>query len=180
MIDPPRDFADKMFRDLLLKPDNLQGFLFDAVPQIAQNFIFSKLNQVPPRFLLPDGRGKEADLLFEIPYRLGNEERLALVCVLIENQSRPDRLIPLRMLLSLVLYWEKQWSVWLAAPSPKDEFRLSMVLPIVFYTGLGSWGSARSIADLLAEPEFFRQFSAPDLETVVLGIVRRHRVPKCF
>src|SRR5277367_789282 len=99
-----RDFADKEFGDLLKKPENLRGLLLDAVPQLADRFDYSRANFVSPKFRLPDGRGREADLLFEIPYRLENEERLALVCILIEHQSRPDPRMAFRMLLYLVLY----------------------------------------------------------------------------
>lgn len=65
----------------------------------------------------------------------------------------------LRTLLYVVLYWENQWSNWEKLPSPKAEFRLPPVLPIVFHTGTTPWGSARSIAELLDDPEAFHPFA---------------------
>ena len=114
---------------------------------------------MPVDFLLPDGRGREADLLFEIPFGTGDQEKIALVCVLLEHQTRPDPRMPLRTLLYVVLYWEKQWSAWEQTPPPRPDFCLRPMLPIVFHTGTEVWGSARTIQDLLGEPGAFHRFA---------------------
>ena len=159
MDEPLRDFADRFFRDALRNPENLRDFLMDVVPVLAPAFDFSRVNFIEPKFLLPNWLRREADLLFEIPYRFGDDERLALVCVLIEHQTRPDPRMPLRMLLEVALYWERQLQTWEQAASPKDEFRLSPVLPIVLHSGDRPWGSAKSIADMLGPPEAFHPFA---------------------
>lgn len=171
MNDQVREHADKAFREALRKPDNLRELIRARVPELADGFDFEQMRSVPPKFLLPDGRDREADLLFEIPYRFGESATLALVCVLIEHQTNPDPRIPLRTLLYIVLYWEKKWSEWEALPSPKSEFRLPPVLPIVFHTGATPWGSARSIKDLLGEPEAFHAF-APDWQPLFWELPR--------
>jgi hypothetical protein len=152
-------FADKAMRDALLKPDNLRALLRASVPHLAEGFDFTRVRNIPVHFLLPDGRGREADLIFEIPYRMGDEEKLALVCVLIEHQTRADQLMALRTLLYVVLYWEKYWSDWEAAPAPKKPFGLPPALPIVFHTGTMPWGSPRSLLELLDEPAGFHSFA---------------------
>jgi hypothetical protein len=153
--EPLRDFADRFFRDALRNPENLREFLMDAVPTLASGFDFTRVNFIEPTFLLPNWRRREADMLFEIPYRSGEEERIALVCVLIEHQTRPDP----RMLLEVVLYWERQWQTWGKAEQPKDEFRLTPVLPIVLHTGVQPWGSTRTLADMLGPPDAFHPFA---------------------
>jgi hypothetical protein len=159
MSEPVRDYADKAIRDALLQPDNLRDLIHSQVPDLADRFDFTRVSLVSVDFLLPDGRGREADLLFEIPFRSGNDEQIALVCVLLEHQTRPDPRMPLRTLLYVVLYWEKQWSAWEQAPPPRPEFRLPPVLPIVFHTGTQTWGSARTIKDLLGEPSVLHHYA---------------------
>ena len=164
--DAIRDYADKMFRLLLQHPDNLREFLQSAVPELADRFDFSRAKLLDREFVLPDWRGREADLLFEIPYRLGDEERIALVFVLIEHQTRPDPRMPLRTLEYTVLYWDRCWKAWEEAKGEKGPFLLPPVLPIVLHAGARPWGSARTIADMLGEPASFHRF-APVWEPLI-------------
>jgi hypothetical protein len=156
---PLRDFADRFFHDALRNPENLREFLMDAVPTLAPGLDFSRVNYIEPTFLLPNWLRREADLLFEIPYRFGGAERKALVCILIEHQTRPDPRLPLRMLLEVALYWERQLREWEKAALPKGEFRLTPVLPIVLHSGGRPWGSARTISDMLGPPAAFFPFA---------------------
>ena len=98
-------------------------------------------------------------MLFEIPYRFDEGERLALVCVLIEHQTRPDSRMPLRTLLEVALYWDQQSQTWENTLQPKDDFRLTPVLPIVLHAGDKPWGSARSLAAMLGPPAAFHPFA---------------------
>jgi len=137
--EPLRDFADRFFRDALRRPENLRDFLMDAVPKLAAGFDFERVKEVDPDFLLPDWRRREADLLFEIPYRSGTEECVALVCVLIEHQTKADPRMPLRTLLEIALYWDRQWRTWDKETPQEKPFRLNPVLPIVLHTGAHAW-----------------------------------------
>lgn len=159
MPEPVRDFADKIMREALQAPANLRDLLRARVPDLADGFDFDHVHSIPSQFLVPDGRGREADLLFEIPWRRGAIEKLALVCVLLEHQTNPDPRMPLRTLLYVVLYWEKKWAEWESLPAPRSEFRLPPVLPIVVHTGTRPWGSPRTIAELLGEPDEFKAFA---------------------
>src|SRR6266849_2454249 len=103
-----RDFVDRVMRDLLSQPANLRGLLGDVVPDIIEGFDFEKMKPVRREFFLGNWRSREADLLFEIPYRLPDREDWALVCVLLEHQTKADWRIPLITLIYAVLYWEWQ------------------------------------------------------------------------
>jgi hypothetical protein len=157
--EPLRDFADRFFHAALQDSENLREFLMDAVPTLAAGFDFSRMQSVNPDLLLPNWLRPEADLMFEIPYRFDAGERLALVCVLVEHQTRPDPRMPLRTLIEVVLYWERQWRTWEQSPQPKEEFRLPPVLPIVLYPAPRPWGSARTLAELLGPPDAFHAFA---------------------
>ncbi len=153
------DIADRVFRKSLQHPENLRAFLEEVLKDLAKGFDFSRAKLLPRDFLLDDWRGREADLLFEIPYRSADGEQLVLVCVLIEPQSQPDPRIPLRTLIYSVLYWEREWRQWELLPAPRPEFRLTPIVPLVLHTSSHVWGSNRTISDLLGGPEAFRAFA---------------------
>jgi hypothetical protein len=156
---PVRKLPDHLFRQTLKHPANLRAFLEEAVPHLAPGFDCPRARLMEREFPLDDWRNREADLPFEIPYRTGSEEVLALVCVLIEHQSDTDLVMPLRMLYFAVVYWERQWHEWERQPRPKPALNLRPVLPIVLYTGGVPWGSNRTLADLLGEPAAFHAYA---------------------
>src|SRR6058998_40761 len=148
----PRDLPDRVIRQALRHPANLRAFLHQAAPALAGGFDCDRSRLLEREFPLDDWRRREADLPFEIPYRLGDEERWALVYVLLEHQSAEDPAMPLRLLYFVVLYWERQWRAWEQQAAPKPPLRLSPVLPLVLYTGAGPWENNRTLHDLLGEP----------------------------
>src|SRR5258708_2711422 len=95
---PPRHPPDPVLPQSLHHPANLRAFLRRAVPQFAEGFDCERAHFLDRDFPVDDWRRREADLPFEIPYRIGNEELWALVCLLIEHQSEADAVMPLRML----------------------------------------------------------------------------------
>ena len=110
-------------------------------------------------FPTDDWRRRESDLLYEIPFRADDGVQLTLVCVLIEHQSEPDPLIPLRTLLYALFFWERQWKDWEQAKPPKTALRLWPVVPLVLHTGPRRWGSNRELADLIDGPDAVRAFA---------------------
>ena len=93
----PRDLADRVIRQAPQHPANLRAFLHQAVPALAGGFDCERGRLLEREFPLDDWRRREADLPFEVPYRLGDEELWALVYVLIEHQSGEDPVMPLRL-----------------------------------------------------------------------------------
>jgi hypothetical protein len=162
MTDALRDFTDRAVRDLLTQPDNLRELLAAAAPGLAAGFDVDRMRPAPREFLLGNWRHREADLLFEIPYRTGPDtEAWALVCVLVEHQTKTDWQIPLKTFVYAAAYWEWQWRTWEEAKAPKAALALTPVLPIVLHTGPRPWGSAKSLRELMAPPAAFHGF-APD------------------
>src|SRR5262249_16009699 len=104
-------------------------------------------------------RRRESDLLFRIPYHTAEGDQPALVCVLIEHQSRPDPVMPLRMLLYAVLYWEREWKEWGRQRDLGERLRLSPVVPLIFHTGPTPWKANRELIDLIGGPEAARAFA---------------------
>jgi hypothetical protein len=157
--DPIRDLADRVVRDSLRFADHLRGLVSQVVPNLVDGFDFAQMRSLDRDFPVEDWRRREADVPFEVPYRLGNDLVPALVVVLIEHQSDTDPMMPLRLLYIAVVYWDQQWRAWEELAAPKPPFRLNPVLPIVVYTGATTWGSNRTLADLLGEPQAFHAFA---------------------
>jgi hypothetical protein len=157
--EPIVDFADRAFREALEDVDNLRAVLRSVLGPAADPFDVSQRKILPRDFLLPNWQGRERDFLCEIPYRLSEEACWALVCVLIEHQTRPTTLMPLRTLIYAVFYWEKCLRAWEARPAPRGPFKLPPVVPIVLHASTGRWTGPRSLAELLAEPAGFHPFA---------------------
>jgi hypothetical protein len=119
-----------------------------VAPELAPHFDCSQAVLVNREFTLANWQQHELDLLFRIPFRTEGQEQAALVCVLVEHQSQPDPVMPLRMLVYAVLYWERQWQQWAEGHAEAEPLRLSLVLPIVFHTGPRPWTTHRSLAEL--------------------------------
>jgi len=167
------DIADRALRQSLERAENVRAFLEQVVPDIADRFVYDDMFVLPRDFPMDDWRRREADLLIEIPYRLDNEQiTTALVCLLIEHQSDLDPRMPLRTLTYTVLYWDRQWRAWEQLPPPRPPFRLRPVLPIVLYTGPLAWGSNRTLAELLGDPEALHRF-APRWEPIFWNLAEQ-------
>ena len=159
----PRDLTDRVFRKTLENVHNLDEFLQEALPEHAAALDCAKARLLPREFVAGDWRGREADLLYEIPYRMSGGTGTVLVCVLVEHQTRTDVLMPFRTLYLTVAFWDRQWREWQQLPTPRPELRFMPVVPLVLYTGPTVWGSTRRMTQLLAEPAAFHAF-APDVE----------------
>jgi hypothetical protein len=165
----PREFPDRAVRDALVRPDNLRALLRRTHPHLADRLDYSRLEIVPRAYLLDDWRQREADVLVRLPL-LGVEGGAVLVCVLVEHQSSADPVMPLRLLLSAVLFWEHQWRQWEQRHDFAVPLRLTPVLPVVLLTGPQPWNTNRNLADLFAGPDELRVF-APQWPTQLSELV---------
>ena len=154
-----RDFPDHAIRKLLEYPQHLRSVVAAAAPRLVSGFDFERMEPASRDFLLEDWREREADHLFLVPFAADGEPQSVLVCVLLEHQSQPDRVMPLRMLACAALYWEQQWKQWQAADAPREPLRLTPVLPIVFHTGGTRWRDRHTMADLIDCPESLKAYA---------------------
>jgi hypothetical protein len=153
------DFPDRAIRRLLEDARNLREIVADLLPHLADRFDFEHVENVRRDFLLEDWRGRESDLFFRVPFHDEGGDQPTLVCLLIEHQSRPDALMPLRILVYAVLYWEREWKAWQDDREHSEPLRLTPVIPIVFHTGDRPWGTSREIAELMDWPVLLQPFA---------------------
>jgi hypothetical protein len=166
------DFPDRAIREALQQPGNLRDLLEVVVPDLAPAFDCRRAELLDRQFLLDDWRRRESDLLFRIPFQAAEGEQPALVCVLIEHQSAPDPLMPLRMLLYAVLFWEREWKDWEGSQAPRGVLRLSPVVPIVLHTGPRPWTNPNALVDLIGGPELLHEF-VPRWRTLFWDLAER-------
>jgi hypothetical protein len=132
--DSLHDFPDRAIRKLLEDPANLRELIATVLPALVDRFDFTQVEMPPRTFLLDDWRRRESDMLFRLPFQ---QEDLppALVCLLIEHQSKPAPPMPLRILVYAALYWDQEWAAWDKSHPDGEPLRLTPIIPIVFHTG---------------------------------------------
>lgn len=172
--EPIRDFVDRALREQLQQPEILAEFLREAAPVFAADLLFEQMRPAPQEFLVGNFRQRAPDILVEVPFRTTGAP--ALVCVLVEHQSRTERLIPIKLHLYQAKYWEWQWRTWETLPTPREAFRITPVFPVVLHTGPRPWGSARHLRELAAPPELFHRF-VTNIEPVFWDLAE-HPIPQ--
>ena len=165
----PYDFPDRIIRDVLRQAANLRELIARLLPLLVGLLDFDQMHEVPRDFLLDDYRARESDLLVEVPFRDNLDTPPLLICLLIEHQSTVDDVMPLRLLLYAVLYWEKQWHDWSASHPRGQRLRLTPVVPVVFYTGSDPWNGNHSLADLFQDHETLRAY-VPQWQTTLCDL----------
>lgn len=141
----PTDPHNGFFGFTFGQKEHAIGLLRAALdPALAKRLDWDSLERQPADFVDADLRWRYSDLLFSIRVRETGEE--ILVYTLVEHQSDPHRLMPLRVLRYLVRIWEEHLK------AHKDAAKLPMIVPLVVYSGAKGWAAARSLRDLLDAP----------------------------
>src|SRR5213082_2707993 len=94
-----REFNDRGTLWLLEDPANLRDLLRIVEPEVAERLDFSRAERVNRSFIPADLQKRESDLIFRVPFLQPKEEGPEVwLYILLEHQSRPDPLMPLRVL----------------------------------------------------------------------------------
>jgi hypothetical protein len=129
------------------------------------------MKRLAATFVQRDYRHLECDVVFTAPYRAGKGRgtRTIVIYVLIEHQSKPEVLMPLRVheyVLEIYRYQEREWR---RRHRSTAGMRLSPVLPVVFYTGTRTWDSPGRLVDLVELGEEFEK-QIPALEPLFVNL----------
>jgi hypothetical protein len=153
-----RQFKENGMKMMLEDQANVRDVLGLLDVAWRDDIDFRQLDQVKTTFIRRDYRHLASDLIFTAPLIGGGRSRKnLLIYLLIEHQSEPDRLMPLRLADSQVQIFRYQVRKWLQThPSPARIY-LSPVLPVVFYTGLRRWPKVGTLADLIERGDEFRE-----------------------
>ena len=171
-VRPPSPYIVREFNDrgtlwLLEDPASLQEFIRILDASLAEELDFTQAQRINRSFIAADLQKLESDLVYRVPYRAG--ESAVLVYVLLEQQTQPDDLMPLRLLSYCGELWAGQVREWKESRQPAQSRRLSPVIPIVFYTGRERWDEEIALANLMDLPAPLRRF-VPSWETLFLNL----------
>lgn len=164
---PVREFADRGVLWLLESPQNLRDVVRMLSSEIAESLDFSRAERHNRSFVPDDLHKQEADLLYRIPLLAGR--RSVWIYVLLEHQSRPDRTMGLRVLSYMVQIWQAQVRGWQDTKTPVSKWKLSPVLPVVFYTGRRRWTTPISLIAMM-ELAPVLEASVPQWDTLFLNL----------
>src|SRR5260221_8156304 len=96
-----RNFPQNGMKLLLETPANVRELLTLVAPTFAEVIDFDRMTPQPTDFIARDFRHVEADVVLRAPARRlpgQRGRRTVIIYILIEHQSEPDRLMPLRLL----------------------------------------------------------------------------------
>jgi hypothetical protein len=147
-----RQFSENGLKLLLENPRNVVDLLGLSVPDIVQMIEPGRLKTIQTTFVGSDYRHVESDVVLVAPLRRAKAKRLLrrlLIYILIEHQSEPDRLMPLRALDYVVQIYRYQVREWSKTHRSFSRIRFDPVLPVVFYTGTRRWDSPGRLIDLV-------------------------------
>ena len=168
---PVREFPDRGIKWLLESKENVEALLDIVADDLSKNMDFSKLEKLPQSFIPDNLRKQESDLLFLVPFRDPEAEKVrkVMIYILIEHQSTPDRVMNFRVLFYMLQIWDRQRREWIDEEIPKGQWNFRPVLPIVFYTGEQSWAKMLSMSELMDLPKALERF-VPQHDTLFLNL----------
>ncbi|MFD6351048.1 Rpn family recombination-promoting nuclease/putative transposase [Nocardia tengchongensis] len=142
MADPPNNPHDAYFRHVLEQPANAAGELRAVLPPaVTARVDWDALELQSCSYVSPALRSRFSDLLFRT--RLAGHD--AYLFLLVEHQSRPDPLMPFRMLEYTVRIWNRY-----IAEHPKTT-TLPAVVPLVVHASPKGecWTKPTELAELI-------------------------------
>ena len=137
---------DALFRALVSHSDRAGALLQDHLPsEIAVLVDFEHLPELMEgTFINGDGAKTQCDALFRVRLKSGQDAR---IYVLLEHKSSVDYDTPLQIARYMLNIWARELK---ATPAHR---KLPMILPLVFYHGLGEWTVPRSLAEMIDAPD---------------------------
>ncbi|MBY0545040.1 MAG: Rpn family recombination-promoting nuclease/putative transposase [Gammaproteobacteria bacterium] len=166
---------DKFVKSMMQHPEVARDF-FNAhlSPEILEKMDLSTIKMEAVSFIDPELREHESDLIFSTD--LVNKEK-ALLYVLIEHQSRPDRLMAFRMQFYLMQALKRHVIQNKGNPLP-----LPLIWPVLLYNGKRPYRYSRDMFSLfgdlepLARKAFLEPFTLIDVGQIPKEDIRKHQL----
>lgn len=163
-----REFNDRGLIWLLESPKNLEHFMKLFVPEISHRLDFSQVERIPRSFITSELDKTETDILYRIPARSGQMD--VLIYILNELQSAPDNEMGFKINLRRDEIWKNEKRAWEELSTPRPDFRLHLVVPIVFYTGEKPWNTPVGLETLIDSPDDMTEF-IPRWKTLFISLM---------
>ena len=154
---PPREFPDRGTKWLLGHPDHLRHLLRILAADISDRIDFDRLAPLPTELLSESLRKQLADLVFTAPFQ-DEAQGEVTIFILVEHQSTPSSVMRFRVLSYMVQLWDLQRQQAERERLPESQWRFLPILPVVFYTGSGTWEQPLPLEHLLQAPSLLARF----------------------
>jgi hypothetical protein len=167
-----RRFAENGLKLLLENSANVRELLTLGRAEGLAEIDFELMKPTSTSFVTRDYRHVETDIVLVAPLRHPGKKRAqpgVFIYVLIEHQSEPDELMPLRALDYVVQIYKSQLRDWLQQQGSPRKVRLLPVLAVVFYTGTRTWESVGPFSGLVELSAVFGQ-RIPALEPLFINV----------
>lgn len=133
---------DALYRQLFKHPQLLRDLLTCVMEaQWLQNLDWHGLQPLDSSFVGERLQQRIGDCVWRIPYRSGSGDLYVLL--MLENQSRPDPQMALRLAAYAALLYQTLLRGKLAA------LPLPPILPVVLYSGTRRWKAAQNLSELI-------------------------------
>jgi predicted transposase/invertase (TIGR01784 family) len=152
---------DTLFRFVFSQPEHARGLLAGlAPPGLRDRIAWSTLRHLPGTFVAPELDQRHADVLFEAEVA----GCPALLYLLLEHQSEPDPLMPLRVLGYVMRIAERHMR------EHPEARRVPLVLPIVVHHGERGWTAPRTYDAIVDAPAEVLEAAGPHVPRLELLI----------
>ena len=165
-----RNFQENGIQALLENPGNVRDLLSLTREALVAKIDLNRLHLVRSTFITKGYRRRAADVVLVAPFREGSPDRRLMITILIEHQSEPDPLMPLRMVdyvTQIYRFQERRWKR--RHRGSIVGFRLLPVLPVVFHTGTRPWKRPGTVPDLIRSGDLFRRVT-PVMECLFVNL----------
>ena len=165
-----RNFPENGIQMLLEHPGNVRELLALTGEALVAPIDLDRMRLVRGTFITRDYRRRATDVVLVAPFRRADPNRRLMISILIEHQSEPDLLMPLRMVDYVTQIYRFQERRWKRRHSGSIlGLRLLPVLPVVFHTGTRPWNRLGTLTDLIQNGDRFRRVT-PVMECLFVNL----------
>ena len=123
--------------------------------ELADVLDFERVEQLDRSFISDELSEQESDMIFSVPLREPTAKcEEVIIYILIAQESTVDPLMMgFRLLSYMMRIWMEERRSWIERKLSKTEWRLTPIVPVVFYIGPGAWKSPLSLTALMDLPD---------------------------
>jgi len=151
---------DRLFRKAVSDVRVAKGLMLRHLPKdIKEHVDFNSLKLCKESYIDENLKLHSVDALFSVNI-FGDE---GYIYILLEHQSKPEKLMPLRMI---------EYTTKIMGEKARNKEKVPLVLPLVLYNGKKKYNYSTDIVDLINAPKeviekyLFKSFTLIDLNVV--------------
>jgi predicted transposase YdaD len=151
---------DESFRKVFDDPDLAQQLIENYLPEpVVKQLDLTVLSADSESFVDDKLKDRQGDVLFRTRLKGGGD---ALVYVLLEHKSSPDRWVALQLAKYMIRIWYRELD------RNQGTQKLPPILPVVFYHGQRDWKVPQNLSDLVECPDGYARY-VPDFDYELLN-----------